>query len=462
MRKSLLLTLPAFLLLAPAAHPENAPYLFSGPLPSLLAPGAAAAANAAGLPFEIKITAGGQKVEGSSFALTVPDAPKPFRLTLDGAAFAVGKLTAKATIGNSSGAALEGLRLDLVQATETYTKKDAEGKVTTETRAQKVAAEPLHFGDLDVNETSDALPLVATGLAFGAETTQVVVRGVVSGLRYEKTVAGPTACGSGEIDVDDQGNIYLADICGQRIARLTPAGEISGFELPDQTKGAARDAVSGRLAATYANYPEIRIIGAEKQVLGTIGEAQGMDTWPDFLRFDAQGKLWVEASATIRRFSATGKLEQRIDSIAGMDLDSVLSFDIASDGTLWVVSAGALWRRSADGKTGAHLVGPGLRPGELTAPVAPRAASDGSVWVIEASDATHGAPERVSVFDREGRLLRIFGRGARAALPTYPDAYHEAQLFLGSDLAFGPENRVYIASQRPGANGEYILVFRRF
>jgi sugar lactone lactonase YvrE len=462
MRKSLLLALLAFFLLAPAAHPENAPYLFSGPLPSLLAPGAAAAANTAGLPFEIKITAGGRKVEGGSFALTVPDAQKPFRLTLDGAAFAAGKLTAKAIIGNSSGAALEGLRLDLVQATETYTKKDAEGKVTTETRPQKVAAEPLHFGDLDVNETSDALPLVATGLAFGAETAQIVVRGVVSGLRYEKTVANPTACGSGEIDVDDQGNIYLSDTCGQRIARLTPAGEISGFELPNQAKGAARDPASGRLAATYANYPEIRIIGAESQVLGTIGEAQGIDTWPDFLRFDAQGKLWVEASATIRRFSSTGKLEQRIASIAGTDLDSILSFDIAPDGTLWVVSAGALWRLPADGKAGARLVGPGLRPGELTAPVAPRAAPDGSVWVIEASDATHGAPERVSVFDREGRLIRIFGRGARAALPTFPDAYHEAQLFLGTDLAFGPENRVYIASQRPGANGEYVMVFRRF
>ncbi|HXU30893.1 MAG TPA: hypothetical protein VN851_09980 [Thermoanaerobaculia bacterium] len=68
----------------------------------------------------------------------------------------------------------------------------------------------------------------------------------------------------------------------------------------------------------------------------------------------------------------------------------------------------------------------------------------------------------MSVFDREGHLIRIFGRGARAALPTYPDAYHEAQLFLGTDLAFGPENRVYIAGQRPGANGEYVMVFRRF
>ena len=462
MRRRFLLPLPALLLFAVGAHADTAPYLFSGPLPSLLAPGAAAAVNASGLPFEIKISANGQRIEGGPFALSVPDAPKPFRLTVDGAAFAAGKLTAKATIGNSSGASLEGLRLDLVQATETYTKKDAEGKAVTETRPQKVAAEPLHFGDLDVNETSDALPLVATGLAFGAETTQIVVRGVVSGLRYEKTLANPTACGSGEIDVDDRGNIYLSDTCGQRIARLTPAGEISGFELPNQAKGAARDPASGRLAATYANYPEIRIIGAESQVLGTIGEAQGMDTYPDFLRFDAQGKLWVEARGSIMRYSATAKLEQRIASIAGTDLDSILAFDIAPDGTLWVVSAGALWRLPPDGRAGARLVGSGLRPGELTAPVAPRAASDGSVWVIEASDPTHGAPERVSVFDREGRLIRIFGRGARAALPSYPDAYHEAQLYLGSDLAFGPENRVYVASQRPGENGTYVMVFRRF
>jgi hypothetical protein len=70
-------------------------------------------------------------------------------------------------------------------------------------------------------------------------------------------------------------------------------------------------------------------------------------------------------------------------------------------------------------------------------------APDGSVWVVESSDANLGAAERVSVLDREGHLIRLFGRGARAVLPTYPDAYHEAQLYLDTDLAFGPENRVY-------------------
>lgn len=449
-------------LLASASYPQAAPFRFSGPLPSLLPPGATAAANSSGLPFQIRISGNGLRIEGGPFSLTVPGALKPFRLTIDGAAFAGGTLSARATIANGSGAPLEGLRFDLVQATETFTRKDAEGKVVTETRPQKVAAAALHFGDLDTNETSDALPLVVTGLAFGGETTQIVVRGVVSGLRYEKTLANPTACGGGEIEVDGQGNVYLADTCGQRIARLTPAGEISGIDLPAQTKGFARDAGSGRLAATYRNFREIRLIGAEKQVLGTIGDVQGLDAFPDFLRFDGQGRLWVEAGGAILRFSATAKLEQRIRSIAGSDLYGILSFDIAPNGTLWVVSLGALFRLPADGTPGARLVGPGLRAGELTSPEAPRVAPDGTVWVVEAPDPTHGAAERISVFDREGRLLRLLGRGARAPLPDFPAAYHEAQVFLARDLAFGPDNRVYVTGQRPGKDGEYVMVFRRF
>ena len=462
-RESFVFALLAPFILAPAARAETAPFLFSGPLPSLLAPGATAGVSTSGLPFEIRLSAGGQTIEGGPFDLAPPGAAKSFRLTLSGAAFAAGKLSAKAAIANGTGAALEGLRLDLVQATETFTRKDAQGKAVTETRPQKVVAAPLHFGDLGDGESSDALALEATGLAFGSETTQIVVRGVVSGLRYEKTLHNPTACSSGEIDVDPEGNLYLADTCGNRIAKVTPGDVAStAVELPDQTKGSARDAKTGRLAATYTNYPEIRLIGADKSVLATIGEAQGLDTYPGFLRFDAQGTLWAEAGASIARIGADHKLDLRLRTIAGTDLDSGLFFDLAPDGTLWVVSSGALWHGGADGKKGARVAGPGVRPGELAAPRAPRVAPDGSVWVVEAADSNLGSADRVSVFDREGHLLRVFGRGARAPLPAYPDAYHEAQLYAGLDLAFGPEDRVYIAAQRPGENGECVMVFRRF
>ena len=458
-----LLALTTLGLLAAADRPEGAaPFRFSGPLASLMPPGAAPAPHSTGLAFQIRISANGQKIERGPFLLTVPGAPKPFRLTLDGATFAAGTLSGKATIANGSGAPLEGLRLDLVHATETFAGKDATGKAVTATRPRTVAAAPLHFGDLGANEASDALPLVATGLAFGPETTQILVHGVVSGLRYERTLANPTACGSGQIEVDDRGTVYLADTCGRRIARLAPSGEITGVELPGRTKGFARDARSGRLAASYGTYREIRLIGAEQQVLGTLGEVQGLDTVPDFLRFDGKGRLWVEAGGAILRFGETGRLEQRIRSIGGTDLYGILSFDVAPDGTLWVVSDGALFRLPANGAPGARLVGPGWRAGELTRPEAPRAAPDGSVWVVEGADPTRGAPERISVFDREGRLVRIFGRGARAPLPGFPAAYHEAQVHQARDLAFGPENRVYVAAQRPGRKGEVVTVFRRF
>ncbi|HEV7671706.1 MAG TPA: hypothetical protein VGS22_24555 [Thermoanaerobaculia bacterium] len=336
-RISLLFAL--LLLVAPAARAENAPFLFSGPLPSLLAPGATVAAYSTGLLFEIKLTANGQKIEGSPFALTVPGTSKPFRLTLDGAAFAAGQLTAKATIANGSGAALEGLRLDLVQAIETFTKKGAEGKAVVETRRQKIAAAALHFGDLDEGESSDALPLAAAGLAFGAETTEIVVRGVVSGLRYEKTLAKSNRLRQRR----DRGqrNVYLADTCGQRIARLSPGGEISGFELPDQTKGTARHPASGKLAATYTNYPRFACSAPTGRCSERSEKLRGWTPTRIFCASTPKGKLWVEARATVMCYGAMAKLEQRVASIAGTDLGSHLSFDIAPDGTLWVVSAGA-------------------------------------------------------------------------------------------------------------------------
>ncbi len=463
MRRFALFAFALFAVFRPTeARAENAPFAFSGPLSSLLPAGREVAPHAAGIPFAIEISAGGQRIEAGPFALLVPGATKPFRLTLTGAAFSDGKLTAKATLTNASGAALEGLRLDLTQATETFNAKDAQGKLQSSKRPRTVVATPLHFGDLGAEETSDSLPLEATGLSFSPETVRITVRGVVSGLRYEKTLSNPSACGAGQIEVDERGSVYLADVCARRIARISPTGEVSGIELPANAKGFARDPRSGRLAATYGHFREIQLIGAEEQVLGTLGDVQGLDALPDFLRFDSLGRLWVEADGTILRFGTTGRREQRIRTIGDFGLGGVLSFDLAPSGALWVVARGALYVLPADGRPGSRVVEPGLRPGELTSPEAPRAASDGSVWVVEGADPTHGAPERISVFDRAGRLVRIFGRGAKAPLPGFPAAYHEAQIFQAKDLAFGPENRVYVAGQRPGKDGEVVVVFRSF
>lgn len=456
--------LAAFVSTSALAHAQGAPFRFSGPLPGLLAPGVSAAPNGSGLPFEIKISGGGKTITGTSFDLAVPGAGKPFRLALTGAAWSGGKLTATATVTNGTGAALEGLRLDLVGASETYTAKDAEGKPKTLQRAQSPQAAPLHFGDLGPGEASDPLPLAVSALTFAPETVDLTVRGVVSGLRYESLLHNPQGCSGGEVDVDGGGNLYLADTCGQRIARLTAAGQVStAVAFPEQqAKGSARDAKSGRLAATYTNDPNVHLYGTDGKEAMTIGEEQGIDSYSDSLRYDPQGRLWGTVGASLARFAATGKIEARWRTVGGSDIAAGARFDVAADGTVWIVNEGNLWRVSADGKKQTKLAAPGARPGELAAAQSVRLAADGSVWVTEGADFNLGSAERVSVFDPQGRLLRVFGRGAKAPLPDYPDRYHDAQLHLGNDLAFGAEGRVYITCSRPAENGEYVMVFRRF
>src|SRR6185295_10800709 len=136
-------------------------------------------------------------------------------------------------------------------------------------------------------------------------------------------------------------------------------------------------------------------------------------------------------------------------------------FDVAADGTVWVLSDGVLWRVAADGKKGTKVASPGALPGQLVAPQWVRVAADGSAWVTEGADARLGTVERISVFDAAWRLVRLFGRGARVP-PEDENLYHEGQVYLAADLAFGPEGRVYVTGNRPGENGEHVMVFWRF
>jgi hypothetical protein len=373
MKRLLSVLLQLLLLAGTGAAAAEAPFRFSGPLPSLLPAGAKPAPVKSGLEFEIRLAEQGKRIEGTAFDLRPPGTQKSFRLELAGAAFAGGRLAAKARLTNGSGAPLEGLRLDLMAVNESYTVVE-NGRPAAKTRQQPVAAAALFFGDLAPGEASAELPFEAA-LKFAPETTGVTLRGVISGLRYEKLLVNPEGCSGGEIEADAGGNVYLADTCGERVAKLDQAGRASTLvKLPNQAKGVARNPAGGELAATLVNYAEFHRYGqAGGDPVATIGEAQGLEGWPNHLRFDPQGRLWAGAGAAIWRFDAAGRVAVKFTGPPSLPLESDPLFDVAADGRIALVQSGALWRLSADAKKNAfRLAGPGAGAAELGAPAAPR------------------------------------------------------------------------------------------
>ncbi|HWA82962.1 MAG TPA: hypothetical protein VG820_06000, partial [Fimbriimonadaceae bacterium] len=122
-------------LAATVASPQEVRFSFSGPMASLLVEGKKPGMPTTGIPFAIVLADSGAKIEPSEFDLKTPGSDKTIKLTLAGAKFAGGHLTATAKVQDGQETAIEGVRLDVTGATESY--KDAKGAV--ETRPEPVA-----------------------------------------------------------------------------------------------------------------------------------------------------------------------------------------------------------------------------------------------------------------------------------------------------------------------------------
>lgn len=136
-----------------------------------------------------------------------------------------------------------------------------------------------------------------------------------------------------------------------------------------------------------------------------------------------------------------------------------MSVDVDRDGIIWLVSNGILFRYDPVQKQGKRIAsGPDWHLAHLTKPVAVRLDAQGNVYVIENGERDEAA--RISVYDRSGRFVRVFGRGNKAPNPARDHPRWEGQISsTAADLVTGPDGRVYIAD--PGFPGA-ILIFRPF
>src|SRR6478609_3178883 len=103
------------------------------------------------------------------------------QLQFSGATIAAGHFIAAARLTNNSGTVLQGLRLDVVKATEFYrenpkVKAKAGTKVEPRvvTRELKAAAvSPLYYGSLTDGESAEAASLDVPGMEMKPETVRI-------------------------------------------------------------------------------------------------------------------------------------------------------------------------------------------------------------------------------------------------------------------------------------------------
>lgn len=444
------------------ASQDQPSYAFVGSMESLVIAGKKAGAVSTGQSFQIVLTEGGAKLSVTQFELKPRGSDKPLRLSFPGLSFVDGHLKGGSEIKNEVGSAIEGVRLDVIDATETYKAKDDQGKEVERTRPVTLSLpSPISFGDIADGESNGQVPIDIGGLAFKPETVSIAVRGVVSGERYVRSIALPSVAADGQIDVDAKGRIYLSSTVDNCVARVDNDGKnlVELCKLPDQCKGMAVNPVNGEIAATCGNHATIYFFDPDGNEKGKLADGV-LENYSDSQRYDAKGRLWSNVSTTYVGFDAAHMPNSKIDKFGDFDPTGG-RFDVASDGTMYSVTDDSVLVRHPDGSGGVFAKGNGDKLGQLFGVISVRLGPDGLVYVVE-NGANNIPLSTITVFTPSGEVVRAFGRGASKAMGNFPDGFWPSQLYRPSDVAFGRDGAIYVNTQNREGNGPVIMVFDPF
>lgn len=443
-----------------AASAQESHFSFSGPMSSFMPEGATPGAVTSGLPFAIVLTDNGASISPAEVELRGTGWKGPITLRLAAPKFAGGRLSGTVQLQNGSGSTIEGVRLDILGASEEYKAKDENGNDVVKTRSQAITvASPLLFGDLPLGHLSEPLPLEVSGITFAPETVRVTVSGVLSGLYYIGSMAIPDTHDCRQIDVDSGGRVYVADTGGY-VWRIDPDSKkatVAGT-LPSGCYGVAVNPKTGDIYARCLG--ENRVFhfrpGGDDQ--GQLTEDAEVDTTGAGVRLDHAGNLWAIVDGGLQRFRR-GVKDLEINDANGESLDARL-FDVDAAGNIWVCSNDKLFEFGALGQHAKQVAfGPDWHLGRVMSPISCRADADGSVYVLESgiqSETEREAP-RISVFDKDGRIIRVFGRGGETD-PGQGEPY-PGQLAYAKDIAFGSGGRVYVVQDD---YDNLVMVFSKF
>lgn len=453
----------ALLLTALAPQPADDPFAYNGNFASLCADGARPAPVSGRLTFAIAIAPDGSVGSSQKVALKGPSWANAASLDLTNLSFSGGKLAGSATISNGSGSVLEGLRLDVTGASESYKGKDQQGKEVVLTRNQPIATNaPILFADLQKGAVSATNGFEATGLKINPETTGLTVYGAVTGLYLVRTL-NPKADGQPTgMDFDASGRLYAVSGSVPTIYRLSADGSgVTPFAtIPANGRWLAVSPKSGEVVSHSWNGDRFfRFSATGGDLAGVVqnDEIEGMGGWPFRTRFGRDGSLYVNFGATIAKLSGD-KPAFFFEKVGAYDTD-MTCFDVAPNGEIWIGSAANVFRVAPDGKNGVRaIIGPSMKLGKIAGVTTLRCDANGLVYVADRPDADHYA--RVCVFDREGRFVRAFGRGSDKPVAEGEEGVHLGQIHTEVlDIAIAPNGHVFLSHsdlERP------ILVFEPF
>lgn len=198
------------------------------------------------------------------------------------------------------------------------------------------------------------------------------------------------------LDVDDDGNIYVADLAKRSVTVINQAGEAAreiGMGEIDTPGGVAIDRQNLRLLVTDAKKHLIHVFSLEGELIGQIGQRgvePGQFNIPYGIAVDHHGRIYV------------------------VDFGNFRVQILSEDGAPIKVFGSV-----------------GLRPGNFARPKGIALDSEGHIYVI---DAAFG---NFQIFDFEGRTLLAVGRPGKAI----------GEFTLPSDICIDNNDEIYVVDQ---------------
>jgi hypothetical protein len=401
---------------------SQAPPPAAGPITELLLEGAQPAPVTSGLAFALTLAKDSRPLGGPSFDVRVRNVKGSLRLSFEELALDGERLHAIVRVKNATPVAVDGLRLDVLEATESYVRKAPDGSAMkdstgapllgTKSHPVRLLPSPLLFGGL-VSGADRTLLLQVVPFTPAPDAEFVILTGLLTGAAAIGSRELPDLHDVAAVDVDGAGRAYLAEGPTGRVVRVgalleTPV-EVAAFGAP--VRGLAVGRKTSELVAASARGAALLRLGAFKTKPLLLATAAPIGC----LRWDRQGVLHGsrDKGADLIRFLGQGAASEPDRQVAGEA--AILSYDFDAAGAVWVVAGSAerrhVLKAGRDGK-------PEVRLRENTAgkiggawnPISCRVDSDGNVYVAEEAGGDEG---RLSVFDSEGRLVRSLAIAAR-------------------------------------------------
>ncbi len=214
------------------------------------------------------------------------------------------------------------------------------------------------------------------------------------------------------IDLDPDGNLYVADSRNHRIQKITPEGDVYGLGGPDSLnlpQGVAVDSARFIYVAEQGSH-RLRKFGPRGQFVFSLGgSARSLARFssPTALYIDSYHQLFIAdtENGRITSYSATGHWRQDYDCPDPPGRFSrPQGVAVNTEGRVYVSDTmrHRVLRLSPEGKLDRIVGKPGPELGELDEPRGLAIDMDGGVWVADSGN------NRVQKFDVQGQVVCCF------------------------------------------------------